>query len=92
MELTARQQQVLGLWLSGYRYKELAATLGLSPETVNPHLKAIAKKLGAKGISRAKLWEVQPHSRACGARKHQHGTACHVNCPSCAGTLGYVGA
>ena len=26
-----------------------------------------------------------PHSRACGARKHEHGPECHQNCPTCAG-------
>lgn len=56
-QLTARQAQVLGLWLSGSPYRELAAELGISPETVNPHLKAIARKLGATGISRAALAE-----------------------------------
>jgi DNA-binding CsgD family transcriptional regulator len=53
--LTPRQKEVLDLWLAGTKYKELAATLGISPETVNPHLKAIAKKVGAAGISRAAL-------------------------------------
>lgn len=27
----------------------------------------------------------RPHSRACGFRPHDHGTACHSNCPSCGG-------
>ena len=27
----------------------------------------------------------RPHSRACGPRKHDHGTDCHRNCPSCGG-------
>lgn len=27
----------------------------------------------------------RPHSRACGWRKHEHGLACHTNCPSCGG-------
>lgn len=53
--LTSRQQQVLDLWLGGSTYKELAASLGISPETVNPHLKVIAKKLGCVGIARDKL-------------------------------------
>lgn len=53
--LTARQQQVLDLWLAGRTYKEVAAELGISPETVNPHLKNIAHKLGAAGISREAL-------------------------------------
>lgn len=28
-----------------------------------------------------------PHSRACGIRKHEHGVACHRNCPSCQGRV-----
>jgi hypothetical protein len=27
----------------------------------------------------------RPHSRACGAWKHPHGTACSTNCPTCHG-------
>jgi DNA-binding CsgD family transcriptional regulator len=53
--LTVRQQQVLDLFLSGLTYKEVAAHCGISPETVNPHLKAISRKLGASGISRTSL-------------------------------------
>lgn len=53
--LTTRQSEVLKLWLEDVPYRQLAAALGISPETVNPHLKAIAKKLGATGISRAAL-------------------------------------
>lgn len=54
-QLTKRQQEVLDLWLAGVQYRELAAELGISPGTVNPHLKAIRKKLGASGISREAL-------------------------------------
>lgn len=57
--LTPRQHQVLDGWLSGRTYRELALDLGISPETVNPHLKAIARKLGAAGISRAALSEAR---------------------------------
>lgn len=56
-QLTARQQEVLDLWLSGKTYRELAAALGISPETVNPHLKVIARKIGAAGIARTTLAE-----------------------------------
>lgn len=55
--LTDRQQEVLDLWLADVTYKELAARLGISSETVNPHLKGIARKLGATGISRKALRE-----------------------------------
>lgn len=27
----------------------------------------------------------QPHSRACGIDKHEHGIQCHRNCPTCHG-------
>lgn len=27
----------------------------------------------------------RPHSRSCGAKDHEHGTACHKNCPTCGG-------
>jgi hypothetical protein len=26
-----------------------------------------------------------PHSRACGIRRHNHGSDCHANCPTCGG-------
>ena len=29
--------------------------------------------------------EAAPHSRACGHRPHDHGRACHANCPTCGG-------
>lgn len=27
----------------------------------------------------------RPHSRACGFAAHEHGAACHSNCPTCYG-------
>ena len=53
--LTPRQQQITDLFLSGDTYKEVAAKCGISPETVNPTLKAVRVKLGASGISREAL-------------------------------------
>jgi len=53
--LTDRQRQVLELFLSGLTYKEVATALGISPETVNPHLKVIARKMGTNRISREVL-------------------------------------
>ncbi|MCA1782113.1 MAG: helix-turn-helix transcriptional regulator, partial [Intrasporangiaceae bacterium] len=43
--LTARQQQVLDLWLAGTPYYEIADQLGIATGTVNPHLRGIRKKL-----------------------------------------------
>lgn len=53
--LTPRQHQVLALWLGGRTYSEIASDLGISPGTVNPHLKAIARKLGIREIGRDAL-------------------------------------
>ena len=33
----------------------------------------------------------RPHSRACGWAKHEHGTECSTNCPTCGGKPIYVG-
>lgn len=55
LDLTTRQQQVLDLWLSGRTYRQVAEECGISGETVNPHLKKIARKLGIKQISREAL-------------------------------------
>lgn len=54
--LTDRQRQVAQLFCAGMTYREVAAECGISPETVNPTLKAVAAKLGAgKRIARAVL-------------------------------------
>lgn len=55
--LTPRQRQVVDLFLGGKTYREVAEDCGLSPETINPVLKAVRKKTGAKGISRKALRE-----------------------------------
>jgi DNA-binding CsgD family transcriptional regulator len=53
--LTPRQQQITDLFLAGKTYREVAAECGISPETVNPTLRAVRDKVGAKGISREAL-------------------------------------
>jgi len=55
--LTPRQQQITDLFLGGKTYREVAEHCGISPETVNPTLKAVRKKVGASGISREALKE-----------------------------------
>lgn len=54
-DLTNRQKEVLDLWLSGLTYKQLAERAGISDQTVNPHLRRIARKLGTTQISREAL-------------------------------------
>lgn len=53
--LTPRQQQITDLFLSGKTYREVAAECSISPETVNPTLRAVRDKVGATGISREAL-------------------------------------
>lgn len=45
--LTAREVEVLQLLLRGYRNKDIAATLGISPATVKRHLMRVFDKTGA---------------------------------------------
>ncbi len=48
-ELTAREQQVLGLVEQGCKNKEIAGELGIRPGTVKIHLKHIFEKTGIRG-------------------------------------------
>jgi DNA-binding NarL/FixJ family response regulator len=48
-ELTAREQQVLGLVEQGSKNKEIALELGIRPGTVKIHLKHIFEKTGVRG-------------------------------------------
>lgn len=48
--LTAREIQVLRLFASGRSTREVAASLGISPKTVETHRVRIYEKLGAKGV------------------------------------------
>ena len=43
--LSQREEQILGLLSQGYRYKEIAANLGISVETVHTHLRRIYQRL-----------------------------------------------
>lgn len=48
--LTPREIQVLRLFASGHSTREVAASLGISPKTVETHRVRIYTKLGAKGV------------------------------------------
>lgn len=51
--LTSREEQVLGLLLSGLSYKHIATASGLSVDTIKWHLKRIYQKLDVDGRSGA---------------------------------------
>lgn len=36
-------------------------------------------------VAEPDMTDQRPHSRACGWRKHEHGTECSTNCPTCHG-------
>lgn len=50
--LTARQLEVTTLLAEGCSYKEIATALGISPHTVNTHVKTILRRLRLSGSRR----------------------------------------
>ena len=48
LDITAREADVLGLVVEGLANKEIAARLDLSPRTVEKHVEAMLRKLGAR--------------------------------------------
>lgn len=55
MALTDRQQAILDLRLAGHTYQAIATEMGISVQTVKPHLRNISRKLGAVGVGREVL-------------------------------------
>jgi DNA-binding CsgD family transcriptional regulator len=53
LPLSGRETQVLGLVAQGMRNKEIAGALGVSPETVQTHIKRLFVKLGVRGRTAA---------------------------------------
>ena len=53
--LTERQREILQLRLANRTYQEIATELGLSVQTVKPHLRNIARKLGVDGVDKEAL-------------------------------------
>jgi RNA polymerase sigma factor (sigma-70 family) len=50
--LTPRERDVALLLAEGLTYKEIATRLGVSPHTVNTHVKAVLRKLKVSGSRR----------------------------------------
>jgi DNA-binding CsgD family transcriptional regulator len=50
--LTPRERDVAVLLAEGFTYKEIALNLGISPHTVNTHVKAVLRKLKISGSRR----------------------------------------
>lgn len=72
---------LLGLATTAELVSELAARVEVA-ETIGedwPGYKTV------DGHPEGEKVEVGPHSRACGIRKHEHGSECHSNCPTCGG-------
>lgn len=53
--LSAREQEVLALLARGYLYKEIAATLAISPSSVNTYIRRIYEKLHVHSRTQAVL-------------------------------------
>lgn len=53
LDLTARERDVLRCLVSGMSYKQAAAELGISTETVRAHIKSIYRKLQVHNVAEA---------------------------------------
>ena len=51
--LSAREQEILGLLVEGYSYKMIAADRGISIDTVRSHIKKIYEKLHVRSMTEA---------------------------------------
>ena len=58
-ELTGREREVLQLIARGYRYKEIAARLHLSPRTVESHVSAVLRKLQLSSRHELTRWAAE---------------------------------
>jgi len=61
-DLTPRQQEILELLARGFYYKEIGATLGISPFTVRAHLHSVYRKLEVKSRT---LAVIKFHEQTC---------------------------
>ena len=59
--LTTREKEILRLLSQGYSQKKIAVFAGISPHTVNDHLKSIYKKMGVvsrgEALFKARNWK-----------------------------------
>jgi DNA-binding NarL/FixJ family response regulator len=58
-QLTSREREVLQLIARGYRYKEIAARLHLSPRTVESHVSAVLRKLQLSSRHELTRWAAE---------------------------------
>ena len=58
-QLTAREREVLQLIARGYRYKEIASRLFLSPRTVESHVSSVLRKLQLSNRHELTRWAAE---------------------------------
>jgi DNA-binding NarL/FixJ family response regulator len=58
-QLTSREREVLQLIARGYRYKEIAARLHLSPRTIESHVSAVLRKLQLSSRHELTRWAAE---------------------------------
>lgn len=58
-ELTKRQREIVCLVAQGWRTKEIAARLALSPRTVEAYRRRIAERLGGASLAEMVLYAVR---------------------------------
>ena len=57
--LTSREEEILRFVVNGLSNKEIATTLGLSPDTVKEHLQHIFRKIGVNTRTQAVVWAIR---------------------------------
>jgi DNA-binding NarL/FixJ family response regulator len=58
-QLTLREREVLRLIARGYLYKEIAMRLGISPKTVEAHVRAVLRKLQLSSRHELSRWATE---------------------------------
>lgn len=53
--------------------------------TVDPAVESLRYTIAELEALQERHLATEPHSRACGIHKHDHGPTCHRNCPTCSG-------
>lgn len=59
MELSVREWQIVRLVVRAFQVKEIAAELGISPNTTSQYLQNIYRKLGIGSKTELAVWGVQ---------------------------------
>ena len=61
--LSPQELKVVKLIVKGYKYKDIAATMGLGTETVRTYVARVRKKLGVHSKTEIATWYLKPRRK-----------------------------